>query len=74
MVGVTIPWLLKNSIFVKTAEIWGIENVGKPRESFVGLRSAKFFRSFSRARVFQQPRLIAGVTPSSDRYLRSPQN
>ncbi len=45
LVGVTSPlhskplneryrlWLLKNSIFSKTAEIWGIENVLENRES-----------------------------------------
>jgi hypothetical protein len=27
-----ISWLLKKSIFLKTAEIWGIENVYEKRE------------------------------------------
>jgi hypothetical protein len=33
--------------------------LGKSKRSFVGHPSAKFFRVFSRARVFQQPQAIA---------------
>jgi hypothetical protein len=33
VIVVTRAWLLKNSIFVKTAKIWEIENVQENRES-----------------------------------------
>jgi hypothetical protein len=36
-------WLLKNSIFLKTAKIWGYKMSRKTRTSFVGHPSAKFF-------------------------------
>jgi hypothetical protein len=35
-------WLLKNSVFVKTAEIWGIENVYTNRDTRPGPQQVKW--------------------------------
>jgi len=45
----------------KSENLGDRKGLGKSRKSFVGHRSAKFFRAFSRARVFQQPRLFSTV-------------
>jgi hypothetical protein len=50
-------WLLKNSIFSKTPEIWGIENVQKNRESRLsGFLEQSFFEHFLVSEFFNSHR------------------
>jgi len=63
-------WLLKNSIFFKTARIWGDRKcLGKLRKSFVEHPDTILFSRISRERVFQHPRLFSTV---SFRFARHP--
>jgi len=59
VVDVNRPWLLKNSIFFKTARMGDRKCLGELRKSFVGHPDTILFSRISRGRVFQHLQAIS---------------